>query len=113
MKPKYLILFILTVIIVAITTHFCISFANENTDKWIKKESYSGVITDIFRQTWNHDMWIFTVKIDSLEKEKCAECFPYSWEYASIGDSIIKPPDTLMIVIKKPNGESKEFFYRF
>ena len=112
MKSKYFILFFLTVIIVAITTHFCISFANENTDKKIKKESYSGIITDVFRQTWNHDMWTFTVKIDSVEMKECAEWYPYSWEYASVGDSIIKPPDTLIIIIKKPNGESKDFFYR-
>ena len=113
MKPKYLILFILTVIIVALTTRFCISFANENAEKKMKKDFYKGVITEIYQEPMNHNRWAFAVKIDSLEKEKCAECFPYSWEYACIGDSIIKPPDTLMIVIKKPNGESKEFFYRF
>ena len=85
----------------------------DGAKKSIKKNAYLGIITDIFRDKWNHDMRTFKIKIDSVEMEECADCFPYSWEYARVGDSIIKPPDTLMIIIKKPNGESKEFFYRF
>ena len=85
----------------------------DGAKKSIKRDAYQGIITDIFREPWNHNALVFMVKIDSLDMKKYADCFPYSWEYARVGDSIIKPPDTLMIVIKKPNGESKEFFYRF
>ncbi len=97
-------------ILVILLSFSCIRI--DTAKKKMEKDSYHGSITNIFRKTWNHDMWTFMVKIGDIEIEKCAECWSHSWKYASVGDSIIKPPDTLMIIIKKPDGSSKEFFYR-
>ena len=108
---KYVILSFLLQIAIA-TTIFFIYFTNENAKKKIKKDAYCGVITDIYRDSRDNEKWIFKIKVDSLEREQCLDHFSYSWEYACIGDSIIKPFDTLMIIIKKPNGESKGFVLR-
>ena len=108
---KYVILSLLIQIVIA-TMIFFIFFTNENAKKKIKKDAYRGIITDIFRDSWDNEKWVFTVKVDSLEREQCVDHLSYSWEYACVGDSIIKPLDTSIIIIKKPNGESKEFVLR-
>ena len=109
MKAKY---FILIVIIFAILIRSCISFVNGRAKKAEKEVSFRGVITKIYRIPMQHDMRVFDVQTENGEIGVTADNWWYSWDFASVGDSIIKPPDTLMIIIKKPNGESKEFFYR-
>ena len=89
-----------------------ISFVNGRTDKAVKKISYSGVITKIYRIPRQHDMRVFDIQTEYGETGITASNWWYSWKFASVGDSIIKPPDTLMIIIKKPTGESREFYYR-
>jgi len=89
-----------------------ISFVNNSDDRIVKKGFYSGVITKIYREPMQHDMWFFDIDTECGVSGVTASFWSKSWEFASVGDSIIKPPDTLMIIIKKPNGESKEFYYR-
>jgi len=109
MKLKY---FILMVIIFAIMTRSFISFVNERADKAAKEISFRCIITRIYQEPNQHDMYFFDVHTDCGIPGVTASFWWYSWEFASVGDSIIKPPDSLMIIIKKPNGESREFYYR-
>jgi hypothetical protein len=90
-----------------------ISFVNGRAEKAEKEDFYRGVITKIYREPMKHDNHFFDIHTEELgETTLNASFWSKSWEFASVGDSIIKPPDTLMIIIKKPNGESKEFYYR-
>jgi hypothetical protein len=98
-------------ILILIILFSFVSCINELSKKRIKSVEYRGTIVDIY-QSWNHNVFSFLVNSENGEFQENAESWPYSWEYASIGDSIIKPPDTLMIIIKKPDGSGKEFFYR-
>ena len=81
----------------------------ENT----KARSYKGIITDIYKEKKWHYMYAFKINVNNDTVKKPAEFWPRSWEYTEIGDSIIKPKDTLMIIIKKNDSISKEFFYEF
>ena len=60
----------------------------------------------------NHNIYAFSVNTKFGEMGVTAESFPRSWEYASVGDSIIKPKDELRIIIKKKDGSSQSFDYR-
>jgi len=108
MKLKY---FILIVIVFAIIWRSFISFVNNIDEKKVKKGFYKGVITKIYREPMQHDMYFFDIHTECGVTGVTASFWSKSWEFASVGDSIIKPPDTLMTIIIKPNGESKEFFY--
>jgi hypothetical protein len=92
--------------------YFFISLVNDRAEKDTKKDYFKGVITKIYQIPMKHNMRVFDIHTEYGESGVTADHWPYSWEYASVGDSIIKPPDTLMIIIKKPDGSSKEFFYR-
>jgi hypothetical protein len=74
------------------------------------KDHYKGVIIKMFRDPDNHEMSTFTIKTDSTNFDEVADIYSQSWNYAKIGDSIIKPADTLMIIIKKNDSTYKEFF---
>jgi hypothetical protein len=109
MKAKH---FISIVIIFAVMIYSFIFFVNGTAKRKVKEMIFKGVITKIYNH-WNHNLYTFTICTEKSEDiDVTIEHWPYSWEYASIGDSIIKPPNTLMIIIKKPDGNSKEFFYR-
>jgi hypothetical protein len=110
MKAKH---FFLIAPIVAIMTYLFISFVNGRAEKKAKEIYYRGVITKIHQEPMQHNMYFFDIHTKEYgETETTASFWRHSWKYASVGDSIIKPPDTLMIIIKKPDGNSKEFFYR-
>jgi len=112
MKLKYYIIFFSVVILFAIMIRSFISFVNGRAKMAEKEVFFRGVITKIYRIPNQHDMRVFDIKTEYGESVVSADNWWYLWEFASVGDSIIKPPDTLMIIIKKPNGESKEFYYR-
>ncbi len=76
-----------------------------------KRNAYKGIITKKYIPPYSHEMYAFKVKTDSSEFEEIADFFSYSYEYAEVGDSIIKPSDTLMIIIKK-DSTYRKFFYR-
>ncbi len=78
-----------------------------------RTRKYNGTVVSIFQDTKNHYMYTFLIKIKKDTIEECAEFWPKSWEYAKVGDSIIKPKDTLMLIIKKPTGKFKKFYYMF
>ena len=110
MKLKY---FIVIVILFAIVWRIFISFVNGRTQDVIKKVNYAGVITKIYQEPTRHNNYFFEICIEKdVETTINASWWWHSWAFANVGDSIIKPPDTLMIIIKKPDGRSQEFFYR-
>ena len=78
-----------------------------------KAEGYKGIITKIYQDDRNHGVSTFNIRTEKEEFKRLATLYPRSWEYAEIGDSIIKPADTLMIIIKKNDSTYKEFFYKF
>jgi hypothetical protein len=92
-------------------TYLFISFVNESSKKSVKEDFYRGVITRIYQEPMKHNMYFFDIHTNDGETGETASFWRHSWKYASVGDSIIKPPDTLMIIIKKPDGSSKGFFY--
>jgi hypothetical protein len=97
--------FFITIVLILLS---CIRIDNGREEQ--KKESYKGIITEIYQEEMNHYMWRINTDCDN---NLIGNDWPRSWEYAKIGDSIIKPPDTLMIIIKKSDGTYKEFFYDF
>lgn len=85
---------------------------NEYAKKRIKEVEYKGVIVDIYNDKHNHYVFTFSIEDNGEKNNGMAELWPKSWEYASIGDSIIKPANELYIIIKKKNGSEKVFYYR-
>jgi len=79
--------------------------------KRTRQESYRGLIIKNYRDYHNHGMYTFDVKTKDHKFKVLSEAWPRSWEYAKVGDSVIKLPDTLILIIKKPNGEAKYFNY--
>jgi len=81
--------------------------------KYCREEHYSGVILDIYQDKINHYSWTYKISNTKFLFDRDAQLWPKSWEYAQVGDSIIKPADTLMIIIKKNDSTKREFFYKF
>ena len=75
------------------------------------KKSYKGIIVKNYRDNNNHGMYTFNILNNSYKFEVLSEVWPRCWEYAEIGDSVIKLPDTLMLIVKKPDGREKHFNY--
>jgi hypothetical protein len=78
----------------------------------MEEDEYRGIITDIYKDRSNHYVYTFSIITENDIFEVNAEMWPYSWKYASIGDSIIKIPGELRMIIKKEDGSSKSFYYR-
>jgi len=78
-----------------------------------KKQEYKGIITKIYQDSWKHGIWMFRIRSNKIEFEDNISVWPKSWEYAQVGDSIIKPADTLMLIIKKNDSTYQKFFYTF
>lgn len=78
----------------------------------VERDSYRGIIQRIYEDKYNHYITTFSIKsANRLDIKEFAEWFPCSWEYASVGDSIIKEKGELFIRIKKKNGDSKIFYF--
>lgn len=107
MIMKYLVCVIF--ITISLLLNSCI---NEIAKKAEKESEYKGVISQVYKDIQNREAFTFSVKTKNEEIKIMASLFPYSWEYASIGDSIIKPKNELRIIIKKKDGSEKSFYYR-
>ena len=85
----------------------CNYIAKERT----RKDFYKGIITAKFIDERNHldENYLFKSKTDTFFES--GEIYPDSWEYANVGDSIIKEKGELYLTIKKKNGDSKMFPY--
>jgi len=81
--------------------------------KQAKEEYYKGKIIKIYRNDKQHYMYYFDIQTRYQIISKNAEMWSELWSNAQVGDSIIKPPDTLMIIIKKNDSTKREFFYKF
>jgi hypothetical protein len=78
-----------------------------------KKEKYKGVIIYKYIDSTNHCARSGVFRQLNVNKNIVFELWPGSWDYAKISDSIIKNPDTLMIIIKKNDSIKKNFKYVF
>ena len=76
----------------------------------VKKEMYNGIIIQKFDDIENHNLKTFKIKTDNDVTYETTDGFPNSWEYAEVGDSIIKMKGELYFTIKKKNGELKDFY---
>jgi hypothetical protein len=75
----------------------------------LKEKEYHGIIVDIYR-IFNRNALTYLVKTQEYgEFEMLADSWYPSYEYAAVGDSIIKVKGELKITIKKPNGDSRTF----
>lgn len=88
-----------------------LTLINNLTKNNIKKDSYNGIIQKIYEDKNNHYSIVFWVKTADRSFNEISESFPYSWKYATVGDSIIKEKGELYIRIKKKNGDSKIFYF--
>ncbi|MBN1250655.1 MAG: hypothetical protein JXR51_15345 [Bacteroidales bacterium] len=74
-------------------------------------QEYKGVINKIYKDETNHMVYTFNIKISNGEiLTENVGIWPHIWKYAKVGDSIIKPADTLMIIVKKRDASYREFF---
>jgi hypothetical protein len=83
-----------------------------------KNENYRGVITKKYEMLMNHNMWTFDIHGDNYSINEVnysfktnVGVFPRCWDYAEVGDSVIKKKDSLYLRIKKPNGNNQIFYY--
>ena len=96
---------------------FCISIIFFLTSCIINKKGmmdaeYKGTILKVYNDTNNRYYFTFLIKTtEGNTYEEIAEWFPYSWKYASVGDSIIKEKGDLYITIKKRSGHSQIFYF--
>ncbi|MBN1250658.1 MAG: hypothetical protein JXR51_15360 [Bacteroidales bacterium] len=101
-------------IIFLIIISFLYACRIDTVEKYVKADSYKGVVTKIYQDKKNHMAYTFEIKSSDGEIFKDDfDVWPYIWDYAKVGDSIIKPADTLMIIVKKRDNSYKEFFYHF
>lgn len=85
----------------------CNYIAKERT----REGFYKGIITAKFIDEKNHldETFLFKSKTETFFES--GEIYPGSWDYANIGDSIIKEKGELYLTIKKKNGDSTMFPY--
>jgi len=81
--------------------------------KQAKEEYYKGKIIKIYQNDKQHYMYYFDIQTRNQIISKNAEMWSQLWSYAKVGDSIIKPADTLMLIIKKNDTTQKVFTYKF
>jgi len=79
----------------------------------LTKMSYRGVVTEIYRDPENHYAYTFSIRTSQNEFSTHADFYPKSWEWAEIGDSIIKEQGQLSVTIKKKDGECGVFYYQY
>ncbi|WP_165045740.1 hypothetical protein [Dysgonomonas sp. ZJ709] len=99
-------------ILICITLFFCgyFNFSCYDNKPGILKIDVKGIITDIYQDRGNHEVYTFNVEADSwYDGAFIADFYPRSWEYAAIGDSIIKNKGETFITIRKSDGSSKIF----
>jgi hypothetical protein len=103
MRKRYLFLYIILFF-----------FACTNSKNEVKDASFRGVITDKYNNFKSHGQCMYNIYSKNNE-DLClyAEDFPKLWEFAEIGDSVIKIKDSLKIEIKKKNGMSRTFYADF
>lgn len=91
----------------------CISpISNYFAHQRFKKTSYKGIIVLIYNDESNHNTTIFKINTsDNNLIEESSDSFYQSWEYAEIGDSILKEKGVSYIIIKKKNGDDRMFYF--
>jgi len=80
-----------------------------------KKEDICGIVEEKVIDQNNHGAP--TIYVRSMHGTLKYHVIDWSkksdfWEYLSTGDSVIKPSGTLIMRIKKSNGEFRDFQYR-
>jgi hypothetical protein len=96
----------LFVCIPAITFYGCIDRHN------IYNKELHNVICEKYIEESNH----YSKRLRITESNECTYVittlnFRGLWEYAEVGDSVIKKPETYLLLVKKENGQSKDFEY--
>lgn len=87
----------------------CCDKANYNQ---IINDDCQGIIKTIYKDMSNHAVLKFEIEYfdsQSKEREVVADFYPKSWEYAVVGDSIIKNKGESFITIKKADGSFRVF----
>ena len=97
----------LTIVFLSMLLCSC-SYMDKYTER---KIFFEGVIIKIFFDDKNHYSATFTIKQKDETFLVMASLYPNSWEYANIGDSIIKEKGELYLTIKKKNGDATMFPY--
>jgi len=80
--------------------------------KHVYIDTFDGILIKNYRDSSNRMMLTFLLEKNGLKFKRLSEEFPRCWEYAEIGDSVIKMKDTLILIIKKKD-EEKIFHYQY
>ena len=101
------------IIILLILSTFFISCSGWNSHK--KKvliENVSGIVINKYIDHSDHGNRVAKYKNGTDTLECSLEGWEDGiWKYVQIGDSIIKPMDSLSIIVKKQDGSFKDFKY--
>jgi hypothetical protein len=89
----------------------CIQY--DSGKEFSKSNSYKGIIVGKYIRPHSDGMRAFAIKAGTIEFEEIVDFYPKLWEDGKVGDSIIKPADTLMIIVKNKDRKYQEFFYKF
>lgn len=108
-QGKYLFLFLFIPIVFGMSA--CgIDLGKEKS----RKMSFRGRIIQKYNDEWNHMSPMLLIDFNTGTQEEIGMAtWHKAWEYSEIGDSLIKQPDTLIIIVKKKDGTVKEFNYKF
>lgn len=102
---KFKFLFVIAILLIKIS---CIN-KKSNFEKMLDIE-YKGQILKIYNDERNHNIYKYVIKKnDGQIIEDVGDHYSGSWEYASVGDSIIKKKGESFIMIKKNDGSSEAF----
>lgn len=78
-----------------------------------RKKSFKGILQKKYQNDKNHGMLTFDLVDNNQTFWVISERWPYCFDFAEVGDSVIKPADTLILIIKKPDGTEKYFDYNW
>lgn len=95
-------------IIVCIVFIVLLFSCSSDSEKFYKTLEYNGLIIDTFRQ-FNHNTLVFRINVNESIEVEDELVWGGIGEYAEIGDSIIKPKDTLILIVKKSEKNLKPF----
>ena len=95
-----------------------VTSCNQLAKEKFVESSYKGIINSKYREKMDHNTQIFGInsKGQDHSMKVAASVFHGAYDYATIGDSIIKTKGELCITIKKKNNNFSDymtFYYNY
>lgn len=110
-KPLIIIVVIFTSLLLTLAA-FVNYYNNKSNRNLYKKDVYKGIVYKKITESNRHGNSYLVVIDESDTFNISLYEWPYLWEYAELGDTLIKPADTLLLYVKKKNGTVKTIIYK-